>query len=285
MKIISVESLQNESAKKVLQLTFDNYVVETGVFDDGNTVHLCISSQIGCKIGCKMCYTGIKKSYHRNLTSDEIISQVENIINQFDLNERYDNIWFSFMGVGEPLLNVNNVISAIQYLNRKYDGSSFALATTLPRKKELNVLVEGMKNITNFKLTISLHSAIEAKRKQLIPTHTSLKVLREGMEYFKENTNHKYEWNYVLLKDFNDTDTDFVELLRFLKKDDRVKISTYNPIELGNFEKSDNIRNEILHRLLDERKIYNSKFDSVGEAINVGCGQMASKKLEKIRRN
>lgn len=285
MKIISVEKNDDETAIKVLQLTDDNYVIETGVFDDKKTVHLCISSQIGCSVGCKMCYNGLKKTYNRNLTTIEIVSQAENIIDKFKLSEKYENIWFSFMGVGEPLLNINNVINSIYILDKKYYGSYFSLATTVPSLTNFYILTDKMNKINNFKLTISLHSAIEEKRKWLIPIHNSLKELRDAMEYYKKNGNHKCEWNYVLLKDFNDGDYDYNVLLDFLQIDDRIKISSYNPIELGKFEKCPEDRCQLLHFLLNQNGIYNSNFNSVGDSINVGCGQMASKKLEKIKEN
>lgn len=102
------------------------------------------------------------------------------------------------------------------------------------------------------------------------------------MNYYKKHSIHKAEFNYVLLKKFNDSDEDFYELLKFLEDDDRLKISSYNPIEGGKFEKTTDDRYSKLHRLLDKRNIHNSKFESVGDKIDVGCGQMAAKKL--IRR-
>lgn len=284
MKIISIESSNDEKAHKILQITCDSYIIETGVFDDGDDVHICISSQIGCPIGCKMCYNGLKETYQRNLSDKEIIEQVVNVVEKLKLETSYKHIWFSFMGVGEPLLNTNNVINAIHYLDNKYSACRFALATTVPKISEIYKLTEEMNKVSNFKLTISLHSAIDEKRKILIPCHKSLEYLREAMEYFKTNSKHRYEWNYVLLKNFNDTNYDYECLLKFLISNDRIKISSYNSIDLGNFEKSSIERYNLLHHLLDENNIYNSKFDSVGDSINVGCGQMASKKMEKIRR-
>ena len=284
MKII--EKYQTDASKtfKVLQLTNDDYVIETGVFYDFDTVHLCISSQIGCPIGCKMCYNGVNKNYFRNLTKNEIIEQINNIVSDLKLDEKFNNIWISFMGVGEPLLNYDNVISTIFYLDKIHDNYCFALATTLPNSEYIVRLIKDLNNVNKFKLTLSLHTASEEKRKKLIPTHTSLNDLRKAMDLYKKYGNHKCEWNYVLLKDFNDRTDDFHELLKFLRKDDRVKISSYNEIELGSFCKSDFDRYKELHQLLDSYGIYNVKFESVGENINVGCGQMASKKLEKIRK-
>lgn len=78
-----------------------------------------------------------------------------------------------------------------------------------------------------------------------------------------------------------DSNEDFKGLLNFLEYDDRVKISAYNEIENGKFSKSSEERYEFLHKMLDERNIHNSKFESIGDKINVGCGQMAAKKIRE----
>ena len=279
MKIVDKFQSEDKMSYKYLQTTEDSYVIETGVFYDGDTVHLCVSSQIGCPIGCKMCYNGVTKSYYRNL-----IDQINNIINDLKLQEKFSYIWVSFMGVGEPLLNYENVISTIQEFESRYDNFSFAIATTLPQKEYIFNIINDLNNINNFKLTLSLHVASDEKRKKLIPTHSSLNDLRYAMDAYKLYGSHKCEWNYVLLNDYNDSDEDFDNLLKFIKQDDRIKISSYNEIELGNFKKTNMSRYQILHELLDRYGIYNVKFDSVGESIKVGCGQMAAKKLELIRK-
>ncbi len=282
MKIIDKIISEDKLSAKVLQATDDNFVIETGVFDDGNTCHLCVSCQIGCPISCQMCYNGINKNYHRNLTKQEILDEIGNIIEQFELLKRYEYLCCSFMGVGEPMLNYDNVLSAIQELAQRDERIYFALATTLPYSKDIVKLTEDFNNIRQFKLTISLHAPNDKKRKELIPSHSSFEELRKAMNYYKKHSIHKAEFNYVLLKKFNDSDEDFYELLEFLEDDDRLKISSYNPIEGGKFEKTTDDRYLKLHRLLDKRNIHNSKFESVGDKIDVGCGQMAAKKL--IRR-
>lgn len=279
MKIIDKTFSEDKLSVKVLQVTNDSYVIETGVFDDGDICHLCVSSQIGCPISCQMCYNGINRNYHRNLTKEEILEEIGNIINEFDLLNKYENVCCSFMGVGEPLLNYDNIYAAIQELSKASDKIYFALATTLPHSNDIVKLTEDFNKIKQFKLTISLHAPNDQKRKKLIPSHSSCKELREAMNYYKEHSIHKGEFNYVLLKDFNDSTADFIELLGYLENDDRLKISSYNYIEGGRFEKSTEDRYLELHQMLDDINIHNSKFESVGDKIDVGCGQMAAKKL------
>jgi 23S rRNA (adenine2503-C2)-methyltransferase len=285
MKIIDKIYSTSDKSIKVLQITNDNFIVETGVFDDGNTCHLCMSSQIGCPISCQMCYNGINKNFVRNLTFEEIKNQAINIISSLNLLGQYEYICFSFMGVGEPLLNYENVLKAIKYLNNKYENVSFALATTLPNVGMIKILTNDFNEIDKFKLTISLHASNDRKRNELIPVSSSMNSLRIAMDYYKKYSIHKGEFNYVLLKDFNDSEEDFLELLEFLEDDDRLKISTYNQIENSKFNKSSEERYELLHKMLNERNIHNSKFESVGDKIDVGCGQMAAKKLERIMKN
>jgi adenine C2-methylase RlmN of 23S rRNA A2503 and tRNA A37 len=89
----------------------------------------------------------------------------------------------------------------------------------------------------------------------------------------------------TITNDFNDSEEDFLELLEFLEDDDRLKISTYNQIENSKFNKSSEERYELSYKMLDERNIYNSKFESGGDKVDVGCGQMSTKRLERIMKN
>jgi len=285
MKVIDKIYSQIDKSIKILQITDDNFVIETGVFDDGDTCHLCMSCQVGCPISCQMCYNGVNKNFVRNLTYEEIKTQAMNIIHDLNLLQQYKYICFSFMGVGEPLLNYENVFRTIKYLNYNYQNASFALATTFPDVRMVQTLTNDFNEIERFKLTISLHAPNDIKRKNLIPVSSSMDSLRFAMNYYKKYSVHKGEFNYVLLKGFNDSNEDFKELLNFLEYDDRVKISAYNEIENGKFGKSSEERYEFLHKMLDERNIHNSKFESIGDKINVGCGQMAAKKLERIKKN
>lgn len=273
MKIIDKVFSEDKLSAKVLQATDDNFVIETGVFDDGNTCHLCVSCQIGCPISCQMCYNGINKNYHRNLNKQEILDEIENIIEEFKLLNKYDNLCCSFMGVGEPMLNYDNVLATIQKLAANCERIYFALATTLPHPDDIVKLTEDFNKVNQFKLTISLHAPNDIKRKKLISSHSSFVELRKAMNYYKKYSIHKAEFNYVLLKNFNDSDKDFYELLDFLEDDDRLKISCYNTIEGGIFEKSTEDRYLMLHRLLDERNIHNSKFESLGDKIDVAVGK------------
>ena len=285
MKVIDKIYSQIDKSIKILQMTDDNFVIETGVFDDGDTCHLCMSCEIGCPISCQMCYNGVNRNFVRNLTYEEIKTQAMNIILDLNLLQQYKYICFSFMGVGEPLLNYENVLRAIKYLNCNYKNASFALATTFPDVRMVQTLTKDFNEIEKFKLTISLHAPNDIKRRNLIPVSSSMNSLRFAMNYYKKYSVHKGEFNYVLLKGFNDSNEDFIELLKFLEYDDRVKISTYNEIENGKFSKSSEEQYEFLHKMLDKRNIHNSKFESIGDKINVGCGQMAAKKLERLKKN
>lgn len=89
----------------------------------------------------------------------------------------------------------------------------------------------------------------------------------------------------TITNDFNDSEEDFLELLEFLEDDDRLKISTYNQIENSKFNKSSEERYELSYKMLDERNIYDSKFESGGDKVDVCCGQMATKRLERIMKN
>ena len=116
--ITNILNSKDNVSRKYVQSTIDNYRLETLYVDYKNKHIICFSTQIGCSLGCKFCYNGLKHNFKRNLTKEEICNQIENVI----IKEKLKNnkpILFSAMGIGEPLLNYDNLISALHYLDKK----------------------------------------------------------------------------------------------------------------------------------------------------------------------
>jgi len=129
MKIIESQESNDGTTQKILQKTTDKYITET-VYVNDSKHFICYSSQIGCSIGCAFCYSGINKNFIRNLTKLEIVEQCSNVIKSLGiLSDRRKPIKFGCMGVGEPLLNYENVIDSTFILNEAYPHSIFSLAT------------------------------------------------------------------------------------------------------------------------------------------------------------
>ena len=282
MEILDKNSSNDNKTIKFLQLTEDNIVTETAFIEEDGRFIICFASQLGCPIGCKFCYNGIYKNYYRNLSDLEIIQECKNVVKELRLEEKSKSILFSCMGVGEPLLNYNNVVNAINKLNELYPGSKFALATTGIKPELISKLSIDLKNIKNFKLTISLHASNENLRRKIIPIDVSLKKIKEELIKFKNNSNHTFEWNYILLDNVNDKENNIYELVNFIDSYDLVKISYFNEIDGCIFKKSKNVEKVI--NILENNNINYKIFKSSGVDIEVGCGQMVTSYNKKIKR-
>lgn len=273
MKINNILCSKDEVAKKYVQITSDNSRIETSYVNYKNKHIICFSTQIGCNLGCKFCYNGIKHNFKRNLSTKEICEQIENVI-QVEHPSNDKPILFSAMGIGEPLLNYDNLINSFRYLNEKYHNSKFALATTGIDLDNILKLAEDLKEINNFKLTISLHSADENKRRKLIPISKDLASLVETVNKYQQLSKRDVEWNYVLMKDVNDSDDDAKKLYELLGKNAYVKLNKYNKVEISELTKSDKVDSFIL-----ELKKYGMKveyYETNGEDVDAACGQMIS---------
>lgn len=260
-------------SRKYIQETRDKHRIETVYIDYSNKNIICFSTQVGCNMGCKFCYNGLKKNFQRNLTYYEICEQIENVLK----NENIQNdkiILFSAMGIGEPLLNYDNLIATFHYLNNKYLNSKFALATCGVDLDSILRLAGDLKDINNFKLTISLHSALHDKRKSIMPVSNDLDTLVKTVKKYKTISGRKVEWNYVLFENFNDSKEDAKALFELLGKDEYIKINKFNIVENSNLQGSKNVE-----KFISELKKYNMEveyYETNGEDINGACGQMIS---------
>lgn len=278
MKTMNLEDIlysNDQVARKYIQSTKDNYDIETLFVDYHNKYIICFSTQIGCNLGCRFCYNGICHSFIRNLTKEEIVEQIENVLNKETLDKEKP-ILFSAMGIGEPLLNYDNLIAAIHTLNEKYPGSKFALATTGVSLTSIVSLATDLADIPKFKLTISLHSVDDSIRKYLMPASGNIKDLIEAVELYKELSNREVEWNYVLFKGINDSKTDALKLAQVLGKDEFIKINKFNPVDISDLRESDNLDTFI--GTLKNAQMDVEYYQTNGSDINGACGQMVMKK-------
>lgn len=282
MKVIDKFVSNNSNCIKFLQKTDDNLVTETAFIEEENRYIICFASQLGCQIGCTICYNGICKNYVRNLKSEEIIKECSNIVKILNLDKNKKKICFSCMGVGEPLLNYKNVVAAIKELNKIYPENDFDLATTGIKPELIKELAYDLSEIDNFKLTISLHAANDELRRKIIPINVSLNEIKKYVAVFKLLSNHQFEWNYVLLDSINDSKEHALELIYFITQNDFVKISSFNEIDGSNYKKSKNLKEFI--EILEFNNINFKIFNSQGTDIEIGCGQMVThyNKVKKI---
>ena len=117
VRIKSIAYSKDNVCRKYIQTTTDNYRIETSYVDYKNKYIICFSTQVGCNLRCKFCYNGIKCNFKRNLTSEEICNQIENVLREERPNKDKP-ILFSAMGIGEPLLNYDNLVKAFYILDK-----------------------------------------------------------------------------------------------------------------------------------------------------------------------
>ncbi|RMA97597.1 radical SAM protein [Hydrogenothermus marinus] len=218
--MIKIKEIINDDINKLFELeTDDNFTIES-VFYRGNT--LCVSSQVGCPIKCLFCASGMK-GLIRNLTFEEIIQQYENAE-----KENITNI--TFAGIGEPLLNWENVQKAFWYFKEKGLKVSF-YTTGFPLKNFKQLL-----NLPHNGVSLSLHAVSEENRKKLIPKSASIdkliSILKEHTEKLSNRKRKLYSLAYLLIKDINDSKEELDRLAEIAKElKFSISLLKYNEIE------------------------------------------------------
>ncbi len=258
---------------------YDGMVVESVLIPTEKRITACVSSQVGCSLACKFCATARLKR-QRNLTPDEIYDQVVAIKEQAELffNRPLTNI--VFMGMGEPLLNYANVVSAIDKItsqkglnmaSRRITVSTVGVAKMIEKMADDNV---------KFNLAVSLHAAIDKTRSSIMPINdtNSLKELGDALKYWYEKTGRKVTYEYVVWKGINDNEEHARALLKFCKIiPSKVNLIEYNPIDDGEFQQASEESLNMYMEILESQGITTRIRKSRGKDIDAACGQLANK--------
>ena len=203
-------SLDDEEGNCKLRIELsDGLFTECVILSDGtDRKTICISSQVGCKMGCAFCRTA-DMGFKRNLTSGEILEQF--LIGQ-KLAGKLSNI--VFMGMGEPFDNIDNLLKAIQILNDKNAVGLGARRMTISTCGVVPGIQMLAKSPLEIRLAVSLNSAIEEKRRQIMPitARYPLSELKAALKEFQKDKNKRFTFEYVLIKDFNMGDEDIMAL-------------------------------------------------------------------------
>ncbi|MBR2744115.1 MAG: 23S rRNA (adenine(2503)-C(2))-methyltransferase RlmN [Clostridia bacterium] len=268
----------SDGTKKYLFDVLDGNAIETVLMQYHHGKTVCVSSQIGCKMGCKFCAsTGIK--FVRNLTAGEIVEQI--IAVEQDINDKISNI--VFMGIGEPLDNYDNVIKAIKILNNQKGLNigtrhiSVSTSGIVPRIYDL-----ANENI-QCTLSISLHATTDEKRSSMMPVNNRYNIeelLKACKDYIKI-TNKRISFEYALAKDNNDNLEDAKRLVKLLKGMlCHVNLIPINKIENGAYTKSTNENIIKFRDYLNDNGIVATIRRELGSDIDAACGQLRRKNLK-----
>lgn len=277
---VDATQYSNDGTVKSRFKTFDGHLVEGVLIPTDDRKTACVSSQIGCSLSCKFCATGYMER-KRNLTYDEIVDQVVLINQQAEqvFEKKLTNI--VFMGMGEPLLNYNNVLKAIERISAK-DGLFMSprriTVSTAGVAKQIRMLGDDQ---VKFKLALSLHAPNDAKRNQIMPINetNNIKVLTEALNYFYKKTGNEITLEYILFKNLNDSAKDAEELTKVFRQipADLINIIEYNSIDAFKFTKPDEDDTQSFMDILAANKVNARLRRSRGKDIDAACGQLANK--------
>ncbi|MFD3156508.1 23S rRNA (adenine(2503)-C(2))-methyltransferase RlmN [Haloimpatiens sp. FM7330] len=256
----------------------DGNLIESVVmkYKHGNSI--CVSTQIGCRMGCKFCASTIN-GIVRNLTSGEILAQI--LAAQKEINERISNV--VLMGSGEPFDNYENVVKFIKLINSENGlniGQRHITLSTCGIVPKIKTLADENLQIT---LAISLHATNDELRKQVMPVANkySISEIMEACRYYINKTNRRVTFEYALVKDFNDSFENAEELASLLRGLlCHVNLIPVNEIKENDFKKSTNDNIKKFQQRLLKHNIETTIRKEMGSDINAACGQLRRSYIE-----
>lgn len=269
---VSLEKvLTSPDSDKALLKLGDGQKIETVLMKYDGWITACVSSQVGCPLGCTFCATG-KMGFKRNLSVEEIVDQII-----FWNNRLYPQYVgrLVFMGMGEPFLNWDNLLAALKTINdknglnigsRKISVSTAGIVPGIKKFAELN---------TEINLALSLHSADQKVRESIMPIakQYSLIELKEALNYYTQKTHRQVFLEYALIKDVNDTPAAIKKLIDFVKSNKLfyLNLIPLNPVK-GGLDPSDKLK--FFQTELTRQYVPFSIRHSVGQSIASACGQL-----------
>lgn len=278
---IHTQQKSSDGTIKVVFRLFDGNLIEGVLIPSGERMTACISSQVGCSLTCKFCATGYMDR-KRNLEAGEIVDQARAIaqIAQTEYDLPLTNI--VFMGMGEPLLNYQQVLEATKRitspLGMGWSPRRITVSTAGIAKMIKKLADDGVK----FNLALSLHAADDEKRNTIMPINesNSLDALKDALRYFYQKTKNEITFEYIAFHNLNESHEDALRLTKFTKSVGapiKINIIEYNPIAEASFEHAKADRLDQFKRTLEEKGLIVNIRRSRGKDIDAACGQLANK--------
>jgi 23S rRNA (adenine2503-C2)-methyltransferase len=287
---IVVDALSDDGTRKwVLRLQDGNHIESVYIPEDDRGT-LCVSSQVGCALDCSFCSTG-RQGFNRNLSTAEIIAQVW-LASRLVEEERRPGREVTnvvLMGMGEPLLNFDNVVSAVRIM---MDDFAYGLSKRRVTISTAGVVpaMDRIGDLLDMRLAVSLHAPNDELRNSLVPLNKKypLRELMAACRRFidKQNTRSRITFEYVLLDGINDSDTHAHELIRLVKGiPTLMNLIPFNPFEGSGYHTSPDNRVRRFSQILADAGITTVVRRTRGEDIDAACGQLVGKVADKSRRH
>lgn len=287
----SLLSMQHASdgTRKYLFSSFQNSAIEAVYIPEKTRATLCISSQVGCVLNCKFCHTA-QQGFQRNLTTAEIIGQLWYVFHHLKqtLNQEHPVTNVVFMGMGEPLLNYDNVLGAIRLMQ---DDLAYGLS-----KKRVTLSTSGVvpalqqfTQETDVALAVSLHAPEDTLRSQIMPINKKYPIkqlMAACKQWTQRHPKRKVTIEYVMLKGINDSPEQAKMLAKLLSHvPAKVNLIPFNPFSGTDFQCSDARTVATFQKILMQYGLITIVRKTRGEDIDAACGQLAGRVLDRTKRS
>lgn len=263
----------NGESVKFLFMSRDGRLLESVLIVQQGRRTLCVSTQLGCKIGCVFCASG-KGKFGRNLTAGEIVEQVA--LAERDIQDKVTNI--VFMGMGEPLDNFEATMKALKILQAPWGFGLGARRITVSTSGITPKILEFVKrNEGRVRLSVSLHSSDEATRSELVPINRkySLKELKTVLNQVSRELKREITFEYTLIRGKNDSRSEAEGVARLAKPlNAKINIIPYNPIREMDFETPSQESIEMFRQILQRSGLRVTVRQTAGRDIHAACGQL-----------
>lgn len=282
--------LKQESEDGTIKFLFklhDDNLIETVLMRHHYGLSVCVTTQVGCNIGCTFCASGLLAK-SRDLTSGEIVEQIMHVQKHLDSREKEERVsHIVVMGIGEPLDNYDHMVDFLHIVNDQEGLSIGARHITVSTSGLAHKIYEFADLDLQVNLAISLHAPNDELRTQVMKINRAfpLDKLMESVEYYLKQKNRRITFEYILLKDINDHPAEAHQLAKLLY-DFRhlayVNLIPYNPVdEHIQYERSDEADIQMFYKTLKNKGINCGVRQEQGTDIDAACGQLRSKQMKK----
>jgi 23S rRNA (adenine2503-C2)-methyltransferase len=272
-------STSDDGTEKLLLQLHDGGVIECVLLRDKHRRTICVSSQVGCAMGCVFCASGLD-GVERSLTAGEILEQMLLLQRLLPAEERLSHI--VMMGMGEPLANLDNVLQALKYANAE-DGLGISHRRITISTVGLPAAIRRLtQQDCKYQLALSLHAPNDELRNQLVPVNDKIGIeaLLSAVDYYFNNTGRKLTFEYVLLKGINDSESHAAELVSLLKpRTALLNVIPYNPVAGLPYETPSRETIQKFRKVLEDGGIEIRFRQRKGDKINAACGQLRRQTL------
>ncbi|MDI9818894.1 MULTISPECIES: 23S rRNA (adenine(2503)-C(2))-methyltransferase RlmN [unclassified Legionella] len=288
-ELVTCQKSNDGTHKWLLKLDCGN-CIETVFIPEASRGTLCVSSQVGCALNCSFCSTA-KQGFNRNLSTAEIIGQVWFAVRALSQHQGVHDKHITnvvMMGMGEPLLNFDNVVAAMDIM---MDDFAYGLSKRRVTLSTSGVLpeLERLREVSPVALAVSLHAPNDILRNELVPINKKYplaELMALCKRYFKDEPKRKVTFEYVMLKDVNDQPEHAEQLIRLLRNvPAKVNLIPFNPFPLTQYQRSSKAAIDAFRERLLAKGINTITRKTRGDDIDAACGQLAGEVKDRTSRS